>query len=138
MYKALNSNLYATYTGNTLNTNLQTLLKTNPHFGNNPSDLLLDQTYFIGVIDNVNSNSTNHHVDVNGFMNRYSFSANEKDAINAINNQLNYIDINSSSNFLQSVEASIVSNTNISSTERKNILVYIAILNSSLAFWNEN
>jgi|GEM_PF-6358733 len=97
-----------------------------------------NENNLVNIISKANENSVMDNFNHENFMNSFILNAFQKEIVNTINGNLNTIEDSNISAYLLSVQNIISNDNTLTPEDKKSILIYIAILNSSTMLWLNN
>lgn len=139
MKEALETNINITVQGGHLDFETKTLLISNNYFST--PDILAtfddNEPLLIESFNYIENNMVDSIFNTDQFIQNSAVSANVKPVFQTIFNQIKQIDISNLTPFLYEVQDAVL-NSSLSDFEMKEVLIFIAVSNSSGAFWNAN
>lgn len=140
MKNAIDNNIKANIINNSLESELRNYMLSNNFYDEEDISLafIQNENNLVNIISKANENSVMDNFNHENFMNSFRLNAFQKEIVNTINGNLNTIEDSNISAYLLSVQNIISNDNTLTPEDKKSILIYIAILNSSTMLWLNN
>lgn len=138
MKKAIDDDIAAVVVNNHLESQLKNLICSVNFYGETESEFIEYENFLVNLVNEIDRNIGEGDFNENYLLEAFSVNNFQKEIITTINNQLYLVNQSRFTDFLLSVEGEIINDSSISNDDRKAILIYVAILNSSTSLWLAN